>query len=108
MWRADLPYTQVWLWVYGARLGAVFDDVVLAEYHCHDGRHYHEIPDIRAFLRVQSNHRQRLSLHRRRYIQRDRFAHLYNWWSEWQGHNPSLTYPRSLSHLHAVKANKTI
>ena len=29
-----LPYTQVLLWVYGEQLRAIFDNVVLAEYHC--------------------------------------------------------------------------
>jgi hypothetical protein len=29
-----LPKTQVLLWVYGEQLRAVFDQVVLAEYHC--------------------------------------------------------------------------
>ena len=29
-----LPQTQVLLWVYGEHLRAVFDNVVLAEYHC--------------------------------------------------------------------------
>ena len=42
-----LPHTQVWLWVYDAQLRAVFDDVVLAEYRCHYGRHKHQVADIR-------------------------------------------------------------
>ena len=29
-----LPQTQVLLWVYGEHLRAVFDNVVVAEYHC--------------------------------------------------------------------------
>src|SRR4029453_5957388 len=29
-----LPKTPVLLWVYGEQLGAVFENVVLAEYHC--------------------------------------------------------------------------
>jgi hypothetical protein len=29
-----IPHTQVLLWVYGEQLRAVFDNVVLAEYHC--------------------------------------------------------------------------
>ena len=29
-----VPHTQVLLWVYGEQLRAVFDNVVLAEYHC--------------------------------------------------------------------------
>jgi hypothetical protein len=42
-----LPTTQVLLWVYGNELRAVFDNVVLAEYHCrYDLRHRH-VKDIR-------------------------------------------------------------
>ena len=34
-----LPHTRVLLWVYGEQLRAIWDDVVLAEYHCHyDGQ----------------------------------------------------------------------
>jgi hypothetical protein len=43
-----LPKTQRLLWVYGEQLRAVFDNVVLAEYHCrYDGqdRHVKEIRD---------------------------------------------------------------
>ena len=43
-----LPKTQILLWVYGEQLRAVFDNVVLAEYHCrYDGqdRHVKEIRD---------------------------------------------------------------
>jgi hypothetical protein len=43
-----LPHTQVWLWVYGEHLRAMFDTVVLAEYHCHYGRHDRKVADIRA------------------------------------------------------------
>ena len=46
--EAGLPHTQVWLWVYGAQLRAMFDDVALAEYRCHDGRHGHRVADIHA------------------------------------------------------------
>jgi len=43
-----LPHTQILLWVYGEQLRAVFDDVVVAEYHCrYDGqtRKVHDIRD---------------------------------------------------------------
>jgi putative transposase len=43
-----LPQTQVLLWVYGEQLRAVFEDVVVAEYHCrYDGqtRKVHDIRD---------------------------------------------------------------
>jgi hypothetical protein len=43
-----LPQTQVWLWVYGKQLRALFDTVVLAEYRCHYGRRDHKVADIRA------------------------------------------------------------
>jgi hypothetical protein len=33
---------------YGTQLRAVFDDVVLAEYRCHYGRHDYKVADIRA------------------------------------------------------------
>jgi hypothetical protein len=36
-----LPKTRVLLWVYGEQLRAMYEDVVLAEYHCHyDGREH--------------------------------------------------------------------
>jgi hypothetical protein len=42
-----LPRTRVLLWVAGAQLRAVFDNVVLAEYRCrYDGREHH-VHDIR-------------------------------------------------------------
>jgi hypothetical protein len=42
-----LPQTQVLLWVYGEQLRAVFENVVLAEYHCkYDGR-AQQVTDIR-------------------------------------------------------------
>jgi transposase InsO family protein len=42
-----LPKTQVLLWVYGDQLRAVFENVVLADYHCrYDSRH-HKIKDLR-------------------------------------------------------------
>ena len=43
-----LPHTQILLWVYGEQLRAVFDDVMVAEYHCrYDGqtRKVHDIRD---------------------------------------------------------------
>ena len=46
--EAGVPQTQIFLWVYGEQLRAVFDNVVLAEYHCrYDGqdRHVKEIRD---------------------------------------------------------------
>jgi transposase InsO family protein len=43
-----LPHPRGWLWVYGAQLRAVFDDVVRADYRCHYGRHEHRVADIRA------------------------------------------------------------
>jgi putative transposase len=42
-----LPQTQVLLWVYGEQLRAVFDDVVLAEYHCHYDSRTRKVHDIR-------------------------------------------------------------
>lgn len=43
-----LPQTQVWLWVYGEQLRAMFDTVVLAEYRCHYGKRDDQVTDIRA------------------------------------------------------------
>jgi len=42
-----LPKTQVLLWVYGNELRAVFDNVVLAEYHCRYDLRDHHVKDIR-------------------------------------------------------------
>ena len=42
-----LPRTQVLLWVYGQALRAVFDNVVLAEYHCRYQWRDHKVTDIR-------------------------------------------------------------
>src|SRR6266446_5141133 len=42
-----LPRTQVLLWVYGQALRAVFDNVVLAEYHCRYDLRDHKVKDIR-------------------------------------------------------------
>ena len=42
-----LPRTQVLLWVYGEALRAVFDNVVLAEYHCRYALRERQVKDIR-------------------------------------------------------------
>ena len=42
-----LPQTQVLLWVYGDALRAVFDNVLLAEYHCHYALRAGKVTDIR-------------------------------------------------------------
>src|SRR3989441_12343550 len=42
-----LPQTQVLLWVYGHELRAVFDNVLLAAYHCHDDLRHGKVTDIR-------------------------------------------------------------
>ena len=42
-----LPRTQVLLWVYGQALRAVFDNVVLAEYHCRYDLRERKVTDIR-------------------------------------------------------------
>lgn len=44
--EAGLPKTQVLLWVYGEQLRAVFDHVVLAEYHCRYDWRDHKVKDI--------------------------------------------------------------
>jgi transposase len=43
-----LPQTRVLLWVYGEQLRAMFDNVVLAEYHCRYDGQTHQVRDIRA------------------------------------------------------------
>lgn len=45
--EAGLPKTQVLLWVYGNELRAVFDNVVLAEYHCRYDLRDRKVKDIR-------------------------------------------------------------
>ena len=45
--EAGLPKTQVLLWVYGQALRAVFDTVVVAEYHCHYHLPHGKVTDIR-------------------------------------------------------------
>jgi len=42
-----VPHTQVRLWVYGEQLRAVWDHVVLAEYHCRYDWRTHKVTDIR-------------------------------------------------------------
>ena len=42
-----LPQKQVLLWVYGQELRAVFDNVLLAEYHCHFDLRERKVKDIR-------------------------------------------------------------
>jgi transposase InsO family protein len=42
-----LPKTQVLLWVYGEQLRAVFDNVVLAEYHCRYDWRERKVTDVR-------------------------------------------------------------
>jgi hypothetical protein len=41
-----LPHTQVLLWVYGEQLRAVFDNVLLAEYHCRYDWRDRKVKDI--------------------------------------------------------------
>jgi hypothetical protein len=41
-----LPHTQVFLWVSGEQLRAMFEGVVLAEYHCHYDWRDHKVTDI--------------------------------------------------------------
>lgn len=42
-----LPKTRELLWVYGEQLRAVFENVVLAEYHCRYDLRAHKVTDIR-------------------------------------------------------------
>ncbi len=42
-----LPKTQVLLWIYGNELRVVFDNVVLAEYHCRYALRHRKVKDIR-------------------------------------------------------------
>jgi hypothetical protein len=42
-----LPHTQVLLWVYGEQLRAVFDNVLLAEYHCRYDWRDRQVKEIR-------------------------------------------------------------
>jgi hypothetical protein len=43
-----LPKTQIFLWIYGEQLRAVFDNVVLAVYRCRYDGQAREVADIRA------------------------------------------------------------
>jgi transposase InsO family protein len=45
--QEGLPKTQVLLWVYGEQLRAMFDNVVIAEYHCRYDWQTHKVQDIR-------------------------------------------------------------
>ncbi len=45
--EAGVPKTQVWLWVSGEQLRAVFDNVVLAEYRCRYDWRERQVTDIR-------------------------------------------------------------
>ncbi len=42
-----LPKTQVLLWVYGEQLRAMYENVVLAEYHCRYDWQDHKVKDVR-------------------------------------------------------------
>jgi hypothetical protein len=42
-----LPTTPVLLWLSGGQLRAVFDNVVVAEYHCHDDWRSRHVTNIR-------------------------------------------------------------
>jgi hypothetical protein len=42
------PQTQVLLWVSGEQLRAVFENVLLAEYHCHYDWQHHQVKEIRS------------------------------------------------------------
>jgi putative transposase len=42
-----VPHTQILLWVYGEQLRAVYDDIVVAEYHCRYDRQTRKVHDIR-------------------------------------------------------------
>jgi hypothetical protein len=46
--EAGLPQTQVLLWVSGEQLRAVFENVLLAEYHCHYDWQHHRVKEIRS------------------------------------------------------------
>ena len=46
--EAGLPQTQVLLWVSGEQLRAVFENVLLAEYHCHYDWQHHQVKEIRS------------------------------------------------------------
>jgi hypothetical protein len=52
--EAGLPQTQVLLWVAGEQLRAVFENVLLAEYHCRYDWQERHVKDIREGLRYQT------------------------------------------------------
>ena len=52
--EAGLPQTQVLLWVAGEQLRAVFENVLLAEYHCRYDWQDRHVKDIREGLRYQT------------------------------------------------------
>jgi hypothetical protein len=49
-----LPQTQVLLWVAGEHLQAVFENVILAEYHCRYDWQDRKVKDIREGLRYET------------------------------------------------------
>jgi Homeodomain-like domain/Integrase core domain len=59
--EAGLPRTQVLLWVSGEHLRAAFDNVLLAEYHCHYDWQHRQVHEIRpaAFYPTRFASRQR-------------------------------------------------
>jgi hypothetical protein len=52
--EAGLPQTQVLLWVAGEQLRAVFENVLLAEYHCRYDWQDRQVKDIREGLGYQT------------------------------------------------------
>src|SRR6266516_5082982 len=52
--EAGIPKTQVLLWVAGEQLRAVFEHVILAEYHCRYDRQDRKVKDIREGLWYQT------------------------------------------------------
>lgn len=52
--EAGLPQTRVLLWVAGEQLRAVFEDVILAEYHCRYDWQDRHVKDIRAGVLFQT------------------------------------------------------
>jgi hypothetical protein len=52
--EAGLPQTQVLLWVAGEQLQAVFENVILAEYHCRYDWQNRHVKDIREGMRYQT------------------------------------------------------
>jgi hypothetical protein len=52
--EAGIPQTQVLLWVAGEQLRAVFEHVILAEYHCRYDWQDRKVKDIREGMRYQT------------------------------------------------------